>query len=597
MSPIIVGWQLNGSIGDARIQRLIEGISRRYQPLFQERLRCVGLWEGNQGLVHLGVPQPGDDGLHWSEDQICCRTGRPTTAGPTLPAGPAPVGAAALRDALVGPDGTVRPEVIGSLNPPFTCCWFDRREARIGLVHDGLGLDQFYVSLSPAGLVFSNRYWPILRLLDKGPAVDVEAWRYWFSAGWFPDTSTPLRNVRALAGGEIIVGDSRTVISTSADALGEWVRGGIGQDPGNLMTRAADAVRDVIYQNRPATGHLEADLTGGIDSRVICAVLSHERLPCRYYTGGSALSSDVVLARRLARRYGLDWVHTDDTGPLAADDPAGIMDGRFRQMTLWGEGLVEPGRWQGFPDAPAPAREGVYLGGGSGEISKGHYYRHVLQCDPGAAFDLDRSLAHLTRSAAGLLPDPGAGTFTDLVRHQLDQGAAAHGLRGWATLDYFYLQQRTRRWQGAHLAINLFQTDVLPLVNADHITLAFAMHPGAKADGAFHRFVIRRNAADFLRVPLSSEASRHPYFRILRLLERVRSVRRRDGGWANHLRGRGRVAIERRLVPGAPLWEILDRPKGIERWQDFVRGRSEDVSFPLALLAYSFWHAMVFEDA
>ena len=77
---------------------------------------------------------------------------------------------------------------------------------------------------SKDGVVFSNRCWPILRLTGEPPTLDAEAWRHWFCLGWFPDLSTPVRNVRVLDSGEIIVGDSRAVTSTSAGALSRWIQ-------------------------------------------------------------------------------------------------------------------------------------------------------------------------------------------------------------------------------------------------------------------------------------------------------------------------------------------------------------------------------------
>ena len=242
MSRIILGWQLNRPIGDMRIRGLMEEIERRYQPLFQERLRSVGLWREGQGLLQVDLARGTDDGLDLTADRICCRTARPTAAEPESGTS-GPLGAAALYDRLVSPTGSVQANALATLTPPFTFCWFDRRSARIGVVHDGLGLDQFFVSLTSAGVVFSNRYWPILRLTGEPPTLDAEAWRHWFCLGWFPDLSAPVRNVRVLGSGEIVVGDSRAVTSSSAGALSRWIQQGAGRDPAILMPRAAEAVR------------------------------------------------------------------------------------------------------------------------------------------------------------------------------------------------------------------------------------------------------------------------------------------------------------------------------------------------------------------
>jgi hypothetical protein len=270
------------------------------------------------------------------------------------------------------------------------------------------------------------------------------------------------------------------------------------------------------------------------------------------------------------------------------------VENRLRRFTLWCEGLVQSRRLTAFPDSPAPTSDVVYLGGGSSEISRGPYYRQILRRNPAAAFHLDRSAAEFTLGAADLLAAPDAAALADSMRHQLGEGVA-HGLRGWALIDHWYLHQKVRRWQAAHLAANLFDGDVLPFVNADHITLAFAMSPLAKVESEFQRFIIRRNAPAILRVPLTSEAHRSPYVQVLRWLDGVRN-RRSNAGWMGYLRGPGRASVERVLSSGGPLWEILDRDRGTRRWRDFVQGTKPDLNFPLALLVFSSWHTTLIEE-
>jgi Asparagine synthase len=597
MSKIILGWQLKRPLDDIRVHQLTEQISQRYQPLFLERLQCVGLWQGNQGLLHFDVPHGADAGLDRTGDRICCVTGRPTAAGEDSGRAPAPFAAGALYNRLVTSTTTVQADVIREINPPFTLCWFDQRSSCLGVIHDGLGQDQFFVSHTAEGIVFSNRCWPILRALGAAPQIDAEAWKYWFCMGWFPGTSTPLRNIRFLDSGEIIVGNSDRISSSTSNALSWWIHQGDHQDTAALMVQAADAFREVVRQNKPPISRFEADLTGGIDSRAICSLLMKEAFPCRYFTGGAKFSPDVVLASRIARQFGLDWTHVKDPRFTQGIDLRGVVDTQFRHMTLWGEGLVEPTRFAHFQGEPAPTRQDAYLGGGSSEISKGHYYRGLLRLNPGASFHVDRSLQNFTQPAAELLGSSDASKLSQLIRHQLDQGATC-GARGWAILDHFYLRERTRRWQSAHLAINLFEVDILPFNNAQHITLAFAMRPGDKANSAFQRFIIQRNEEALLRIPLSGEVARHPYFRLLRLIPRVRwlSGALKTMSWADYFRDRGKTSVDWALSRESPLFDILDRSKLMKKWNDFLRGTTQDPHFPLGLLAFSYWHLMVVEE-
>jgi hypothetical protein len=360
------------------------------------------------------------------------------------------------------------------------------------------------------------------------------------------------------------------------------------------MPQAAEAVRRLIERNRPAEGGFEADLTGGLDSRTICAVLTHEGFRCRWHTGGPRWSAEVVLAGRIARQLRLDWTHTDDRGPADSADLSELVENRLRRFTLWCEGLVQSRRLCAFPDSPAPTSDVVYLGGGSSEISRGPYYRETFRRNPAAPFDLDRSAAQLSGPARDLLAPPDAVALGDRIRHHLAEGRAC-GLGGWGLIDHWYLQQKVRRWQSAHLAANLFDGDVLPFVNAEHIALAFAMAPLAKVESEFQRYLIRRNAPALLRVPLTSEAHRSRYVQVLRWLDRVRN-RRSNTGWMGYIRGPGRASVERVLSSGGPLWEILDRDRATRTWRAFLQGTKPDLNFPLALLVFSSWHTATIEE-
>ncbi len=598
MSRIILGWQLNRPLDDARIHALTEQISNRYQPLFLERLRWVGLWHGGQGLLHFDVPHNGDLGLDRTDDRMCCLTGRPTATREDSGLGIAPLGAGALYNRLVTSAAAEREDAVRWINPPFTLCWFDRQQRASGCAARWPGPGPV-LRLAHRRCPSSSRtaVGPFFGSWTEVPRIDAEAWKYWFSMGWFPGTSTPLRNVRALDSGERIVGDSRTVSSSASNALSSWIQRRDVPDTAAMMTRAADTVRDVVRGSTPSTNGFEADLTGGLDSRAICSVLIKDGLPCSFYTGGASLSPDVVIARRISRRFRLDWTRVGSPDFAHRTDPQEVVATQFDRMTLWAEGLVEPTRFQHFQAAPSPTREMPYLGGGSSEISRGHYYHTLLRHDPDLSFDLDRTLETLTQDSIELLADRDATSMRERIRQQLGEGAT-HGVGGWALLDYFYLRERTRRWQAAHMAANLFDVDILPFINIDHITLAFAMQPVEKAKSAFQRFIIQRNAEGLLRIPLTAEVSRHPYFVVLRLVSRILRLNRaaQTLNWADYFRRGGKPAVDQVLTNDSPLWEIVDRGKARKKWSDFMCGRTEDVHLPLGLLAFSSWYSMTVEE-
>lgn len=596
MSQVILGWQLTRRLETQDIAAMVSRIKARYQPLFEAPIHHAGICHENQGLLHFDVLPREAPWVHVDTARIICVNGGPsiTVDTPSTPA--RRPGAKELYDLMHDSSGRLDRQPISRINPPFTLCWFDRQRRELGLAHDGLGGDQFFIAETAAGMVFSNKCWPILQFLGEAPRLDHRAWQYWFCLGWFPGNSTPFENVRHLDRGEFVHADSRTVSYRSEDTLAAWLRPVEEGVPASLMTRAVDSVQHLIRLHRPTNGGYGADLTGGLDSRAICSVLIKEAMPCSFSTGGPRFSSDVMVARKIARRFHLDWVHLKDPPFWRHPGLPQAVDLQFSKLLLWGEGLVQPSRFQHFQVEPHASESGGYLSGGASEISKGYYYAYQLGPADGKGFDCARALLRLDTIRAGPLCDTDRRQLSQLLRDQVAKGAV-YGLREVALLDYFYLTERIRRWQSAHIAINLFDRSVLPFLSIDHIRLAFAMSPLDKAEHRFQKRIIASNVEKLLEVPFGDS----PRYRLQDRLLDWRPKTRWLGGmlqtldWADYLRADGRLQLERILASDTPLWEILDRDKTVAQWDGFLRGSNRNLLFPLSLMAFWHWYAMYFE--
>jgi hypothetical protein len=597
VSKIVLGWQLNRTPDDGDVHETIRQVAARYQPLFSDTIRSSGNWRQNQGLLHFDVEQKGDPGLHLDGDLIVCLTGKPTIIGDES-VGSTAVGANALYERLHRSRDRLDRSFIHRINPPFTLCSFDKESQRLCVVHDGLGEDQFFISAGEQGVVFSNKCWPILRLLGVAPRADHSAWKYWFCMGWFPGNSTPFENLHYLERGAVVSGDSRSVTVDAEDTFSSWIGPAEHGPATQRMDRALRSFREVIRLHRPGEAPYSADLTGGLDSRAICSVLINDGIPCRYVTGGNSFSADVIVAGKIARRFRLDWSHVPPRPFGRRTDLAKLVDTQFRKMLLWGEGLVEPNRFRHFGVEKSATEHGTDLSGGSAEISKGHYYGQRLRADTQSPFDYAEFLSRFEREAATLLADGDPFDLTGLIRHQASAGEA-YGVSGFSLLDYFYLSERTRRWQSAHLAINLFDLSVLPFINIEHIKLAFAMQPGDKAAHRFQEFIIAQNTAALLRVPKNTELYRNPLYWLSRAASRVAWLGRlmNQSDWPDYFRGHGRSVIENVLSSEAPLWQILDRDKSTKRWHAFLRGTNSHLHALLQMVSFSFWHSTFVERA
>lgn len=585
MARLILGWQLNRHLREQEIAAVAGAIKARYQPLFVAPLHHTGLVRENQGLLHFDVTPGAAPGLHLENERILCLTGNPSNSTRLL-------GAKDVYDHLHDTSTGVERASLAEINPPFTLCWFDRQRRELGLVHDGLGADQFFVAETSQGMAFSNKCWPILELLGEAPLINHAAWQYWFTLTWFPENSTPFANVRHLERGARIRADSRTVAHGSEDTFAAWIKPSSAASPVLLLTRAMDSVRRLIRLNQPSDGRYAADLTGGVDSRAICALLIKDAVPCTFYTGGPKHSADVVVARRIARRLQLDWVHTEDPAFLRLENLPETFELQFEKLLLWGEGLVQPARFQHFQVAPAPTTHRSSLSGGSSEMSKAPYYGHWLDRAGAAGVEYRKALARFeNRFISAPLSQAAALAGIASVRAQVERGKA-YGLRDLLLLDFIYLSEKLSRWQGAHRAINLFERSVVPFLTVEHIELGFAMNPLDKAAHRFQRYIIAQNAAELLQEGFANSLRFKVQERLWRALAKLPGGPRHVSGWADYLRREGKPAIERIFAADTPLWQILDKPKAAAKWQTFLRGGDQGLQFPLGLMAFQRWHEM-----
>jgi hypothetical protein len=593
MSQIIVGCHLTDQPDADRIDALGREIRQRYQPLFVEPLQVCTLQSGNQGLLHIDIAR-GPEPPHAREsDRLICLSGRPVVAATHRERDAARLGPRELLDFLRPSPAGIDRAALHQVNPPFTLCWLDTTERVLGLAHDGLGSDSFFVAHTSRGVVFSNKCWPILTLLGVAPAVDVDAWKYWFALESFPDDTSPFANIRQVKRGEVIHGDSRSVQCTTEDTFRSWLAAR-GEKPPALMRRALAGVRRIVHASyEPDVGYA-AGLTGGIDSRALCSIVVKDQLRCGFYTGGQRFSNDVLIARALATRLHLAWAQTEEPRVSRSHAAEGL-DGQMRKLLVWGEGLADPSRLARFNLEPAETVRRAFLDGGASEVSKGHYYRASLWKNPQHRPD-HALVLQSHRDNVKLLGDADTKSVLDQVRDQVHEGEA-YGLEGLHLLDYFYLRQRARRWQAAHRAINLFDASVLPFISIEHMTLAFAMSPAEKASREFQRFIIAENAPDLLRLRVNWDLRAILYSRYMALRSRFPSLpgsRRRDG-LVEHLRAEGRPALDHALDADGPLWLIVDRNKAMARYRAFQARRHDDAQFILKLLSFREWHRMYVE--
>lgn len=246
-------------------------------------------------------------------------------------------------------------------------------------------------------------------------------------------------------------------------------------------------------------------LTGGHDSRILLgAVPLKQRTDLRALTVGASGHPDVVIARRLSQRYGLQHnVHAlDDVVP----SPAAAFD-----LALEAAHALE---YQASPMALAPLLllesrldQGHRLSGLGGEVARGFYYAG----QPSDAVTSARLVERLAQwrifaneavATAALDPGFAASASSSTLSSLVSLFPGGDWLRA---TDSFYLYHRMHRWSGAHGTVAAVRRlAVNPMFDRRFLELALAVAPSEKRDSLLLGRLMTRLDPELARIPLDS---------------------------------------------------------------------------------------------
>jgi asparagine synthase (glutamine-hydrolysing) len=246
-------------------------------------------------------------------------------------------------------------------------------------------------------------------------------------------------------------------------------------------------------------------LTGGHDSRILLgAVPDKQRSGLQALTVGTADHPDVVIAARLARRYGLEHnVHSlGDLVPTPA---------QAAELALQAARELE---YQASPMALAPLLllesrldQGHRLSGLGGEVARGFYYAG----QPANSVTTARLVERLARwrifsneavEHQALEPWFAAAADESTLAALESVFPAGDWLRA---TDGFYLYHRMHRWSGAHGTVAAVRRiAVNPMFDRRFLELAMAVAPSDKRDSLLLGRLMNRLDPELAAIPLDS---------------------------------------------------------------------------------------------
>ena len=246
-------------------------------------------------------------------------------------------------------------------------------------------------------------------------------------------------------------------------------------------------------------------LTGGIDSRILLGAIPQEqRAGMRALTLGEETHPDVVIAARLARRYGLrhETHRLDEFIPTPAE---------AHELALAAAQALE---YQASPMALAPLLlveahldQGHRLSGLGGEVARGFYYAG----QPTDAQTSSRLVERLAewRIFANEAVEPEAlepAFLAEARERTLATLAALFEPGDWLrATDAFYLYQRMHRWGAAHGTVAAVRRRAVnPMFDRRFIELALAVAPGDKKDSMLLGRLMTKLDPELAAIPLDS---------------------------------------------------------------------------------------------
>jgi asparagine synthase (glutamine-hydrolysing) len=198
------------------------------------------------------------------------------------------------------------PALAHRLRGMFAVAVWDRHRRRGVLIRDRLGIKPLYYAIVQGRVVFGSELKCVLTSGLVSGELDPEAIAAYLMLGYIPGAMTPLKDVRKLLPGEMLVVENEQIrlerwwrypvptADTTPRATAEWADA--------LLAKLDESVRLRLMSDMP----LGAMLSGGLDSSLIVALMArHTTKPIETFSVGFAgEDSELPDARRVASALG-----------------------------------------------------------------------------------------------------------------------------------------------------------------------------------------------------------------------------------------------------------------------------------------------------
>ena len=258
------------------------------------------------------------------------------------------------------------------------------------------------------------------------------------------------------------------------------------------IDHCAYAVLSAVDRNLSGEPCLQADLTGGFDSRLVTAALARLGLGFTAQTSGETETADVRIAREVARAGGFDWHQERLPLDWQPDTDA------LRAAMAWGDGMLEVLQlsevlW--LQRERRAACEVVVTGGGGEHFGPQPWLQEFLRAGRSRQINWDNymSMRALAHEDMGVLRADPTDDVRDYMQDALAERAQAYADEPNTTqLDIVYAYRTTGHFGAYRAASEAFVSSELPPYYKGLFIAGFSAHHRFRNGHKLHRGVIGR---------------------------------------------------------------------------------------------------------
>ncbi len=471
-------------------------------------------------------------------------------------------------------------ELAERLEGQFAIFRISKVEPMIEMITDHQGHEQIYTLQRGDSWLVSNSAGLIDQIADAG-GLDYRAVSQFLTMGWAGGDRTLREEIRVVPAAQLwrwIPGRSEPEKTT------HYPRSPLSRRRPDMLRpeslrRLADELVGCCRTLAESYGDLECALTGGQDSRVIAALLTHGAIRARYYTSGTPGSLDIQIAGRVAARLGVHH-HVE---PMTDAEVVAGWEVACHRLIQQNDGMVNLIQVADLVRQPTRVdRLKLVLWGSGAEVARGMYFH------PGLAFRRFTWKAMRSFIATMLIDDHGGlvgAAACQETRALLDELIDEAADEGFSPLDFpnvFFVYDRQRRWGGVNARKTMPAGERFsPFYIRAFLEAAFGLSPAQRYCEPLHYRLMLLLAPDLERIPYDSgpRRSQLPIVNLLRWM--VQESGRRTAG----LFGNGPAALKPRVRGGigtfdhaawleakrewwrnlcldqcdSPLWGLVDR--------------------------------------